>query len=46
MAAQFLRCQGRSLWLQRCDFGTIENLFSSTSVAQNTLVLYYRFWEM
>ena len=35
IAAQFLRCRGRSLWLQRCDFRTLESLFSLTTAAQN-----------
>lgn len=35
MATQFLRCRGRSLWLQRCDFWTVESLFSLTTAAQN-----------
>ena len=35
IAAQFLRCRGRSLWLQRCDFRTAEKLFLLTTAAQN-----------
>ena len=35
MAAQFLRCRGRSLWLQRCDFWTVKKSFSLTTAAQN-----------
>ena len=35
MATQFLRCRRRSLWLQRCDFGTAEKPFLLTTVAQN-----------
>ena len=35
MAAQFLRCRGRSLWFQRCDFRTAEQLFLLTTAAQN-----------
>ena len=35
MAAQTLRCRGRPLWLQRCDFGTTENPFLLTTAAQN-----------
>ena len=35
MAAQFLRCRGRSLWFQRCDFRTVKKPFSLTTVAQN-----------
>ena len=35
MAAQFLRCRGRSLWLQRCDFRTAEKSFLLTTAAQN-----------
>ena len=35
IAAQFLRCRGRSLWLQRCDFRTAEKPFLLTTVAQN-----------
>ncbi|MCI6866185.1 MAG: hypothetical protein MR849_08460, partial [Oscillibacter sp.] len=41
MAAQFLRCRGRSLWFQRCDFGTVESRFSLTAVTQNTLALHH-----
>jgi len=39
MAAQFLRCRGRSLWFQRCDFRTAEQLFLLTTAAQNMHVL-------
>ena len=39
MAAQILRCRGRPLWLQRCDFGTTENPFLLTTAAQNMRVL-------
>ena len=35
MAAQFLRCRGYSLWLQRCNFRTVKKSFSLTTVAQN-----------
>ena len=35
MAAQFLRCRGRSLWLQRCDFRTAKKHFPLTTAAQN-----------
>ena len=35
MAAQFLRCRGRPLWLQRCDFRTVKNPFPLTTAAQN-----------
>ena len=35
MAAQFLRCRGRSLWLQRCDFRTVKKPFPLTTAAQN-----------
>ena len=35
IAAQFLRCRGALLWLQRCDFWTVESLFSLTTAAQN-----------
>ena len=35
IAAQFLRCRGRSLWLQRCDFRTAEKPFLLTTAAQN-----------
>ena len=35
IAAQFLRCQGRSLWLQRCDFRTVKESFPLTTAAQN-----------
>ena len=35
IAAQFLRCRGYSLWLQRCNFWTVESLFSLTTAAQN-----------
>ena len=35
IAAQFLRYQGRSLWLQRCDFRTVKKPFSLTTAAQN-----------
>ena len=35
MAAQFLRCRGYSLWLQRCVFWAVESLFSLTTAAQN-----------
>ena len=40
IAAQFLRCRGALFWLQRCDFGTVENLFSLTTAAQNIHVLF------
>ena len=39
IAAQFLRCRGRSLWFQRCDFRTAEQLFLLTTAAQNMHVL-------
>ena len=35
MAAQFLRCRGHSLWLQRCDFWTVKKPFPLTTAAQN-----------
>ena len=35
IAVQFLRCRGRSLWFQRCDFRTAEQLFLLTTAAQN-----------
>ena len=35
MAAQFLRCRGRSLWLQRCDFRTVKKPFPLSTAAQN-----------
>ena len=35
MAAQFLRCRGRSLWLQRCDFRTVKKPSPVTTAAQN-----------
>ena len=35
MAAQFLRCRGRPLWLQRCDFRTAKKHFPLTTAAQN-----------
>ena len=35
IAAQILRCRGALLWLQRCDFWTVESLFSLTTAAQN-----------
>ena len=35
IAAQFLRCRGRLLWLQRCDFRTVKNPFPLTTAAQN-----------
>ena len=35
MAAQFLRCRGRPLWLQRCDFLTAKKHFPLTTAAQN-----------
>ena len=34
-----MRCQGRSLWFQRCDFRTAEQLFLLTTAAQNMHVL-------
>ena len=40
IAAQFLRCRGRSLWLQRCDFWMVEKPFSLTTAAQNIHVLF------
>ena len=30
-----MRCRGALLWLQRCDFWTVESLFSLTTAAQN-----------
>ena len=39
IATQFLRCRGRSLWFQRCDFRTAEQLFLLTTAAQNIHVL-------
>ena len=38
IAAQFLRCRRRSLWLQRCVFWAVESFFSLTTAAQNILV--------
>ena len=38
IAVQFLRCRGRSLWFQRCDFRTAEQLFLLTTAAQNIRV--------
>ena len=35
IAAQFLRCRGRLLWFQRCDFRTAEKPFLLTTAAQN-----------
>ena len=35
IAAQFLRCRGRPLWLQRCDFLTAKKHFPLTTAAQN-----------
>ena len=35
MAAQISHYRGRPLWLQRCNFGTVESPFSLTTVAQN-----------
>ena len=35
MAVQFLRCRGRSLWLQRCVFWTVKESFPLTTAAQN-----------
>ena len=35
IAAQFLRCRGYSLWLQRCDFRTVKKPFPLTTAAQN-----------
>ena len=35
IAAQFLRCRGRLLWLQRCDFRTVKKPFPLTTAAQN-----------
>ena len=35
MAVQILRCRGRSLWLQRCDFRTVKKPFPLTTAAQN-----------
>ena len=35
IAAQFLRCRGRSLWLQRCDFRTVKKPFPLTTATQN-----------
>ena len=35
IAAQFLRCRGRPLWLQRCDFRTAKKHFPLTTAAQN-----------
>ena len=35
IAAQFLRCRGYSLWLQRCNFRTVKKSFSLTTAAQN-----------
>ena len=40
MAAQFLRCRGYSLWLQRCNFRTVKKSFSLTTAAQNMHVLF------
>ena len=40
MAVQILRCRGRSLWLQRCDFRTVKKPFSLTTAAQNIHVLF------
>ena len=40
MAAQFLRCRGYSLWLQRCNFRTVKKSFSLTTAAQNIHVLF------
>ena len=39
IAAQFLHYRGRPLWLQRCDFRTLESLFSLTTAAQNVCAL-------
>ena len=35
IAAQFLRCRGRSFWLQRYDFRTVKKSFPLTTAAQN-----------
>ena len=35
MAAQILHYRGRPLWLQWCNFGTVESPFSLTTAAQN-----------
>ena len=35
IAAQFLRCRGYSLWLQRCDFRTVKKPSPLTTAAQN-----------
>ena len=35
IAAQFLRCRGRSVWLQRYDFRTVKKSFPLTTAAQN-----------
>ena len=40
IAAQFLRCRGRSLWLQRCDFRTVKKPSPLTTAAQNIHVLF------
>ena len=35
LATQILHYRGRSLWFQRCDFGTAEKSFPLTTAAQN-----------
>ena len=42
IAAQFLRCRGALLWLHRCDFWTVESLFSLTTAAQNIHIFLWK----
>jgi len=39
--SNFALPEGMLLWLQRCDFWTVESLFSLTAVTQNTLALHH-----